>query len=174
LRIDRFWLGYNLRLAAFSQTLPAFRSIANAVLRLIESGEDRLHASELAVTGRHVQLCVDVRQGSLCATIRNKLHGKLKPLSQIRATVEQGASIYTDALKSYLGRSDAYDHQTIDHAIEFVNGRAHTNNVENFWSLLKRTLKGTYVSFDPAHLDAYLDEQAFRFNEREHNDGIRK
>jgi hypothetical protein len=54
-----------------------------------------------------------------------------------------------------------------------VNGNVHTNNVENFWSLLKRTLKGTYVSVDPAHLDAYLDEQAFRFNEREHNDGAR-
>jgi transposase-like protein len=61
----------------------------------------------------------------------------------------------------------------IDHAIEFVNGNVHTNNIENFWSLLKRALKGTYVSVDPAHLDAYLDEQAFRFNEREHNDGTR-
>src|SRR6267378_3274576 len=92
---------------------------------------------------------------------------------EVRATIEPGATIYTDALKSYLGLSDAYDHQTIDHAIEFVNGNIHTNNVENFWSLLKRTLKGTYVSVDPAHLDAYLDEQAFRFNEREHNDNGR-
>jgi transposase-like protein len=77
---------------------------------------------------------------------------------EVRATVEPGATIYTDALKSYLGLSDVYDHQTIDHAIEFVNGRVHTNNVENFWSLLKRTLKGTYVSVDPAHLEAYLDK----------------
>jgi len=92
---------------------------------------------------------------------------------EIRAAVEPGATVYTDALKSYLGLSDVYDHQTIDHAIEFVNGNVHTNNVENFWSLLKRTIKGTYVSVDPVHLDAYLDEQAFRFNERQHNDGIR-
>jgi ISXO2 transposase-like protein len=56
---------------------------------------------------------------------------------------------------------------------KFVNGNVHTNNVENFWSLLKRTRKGTYVSVDPAHLDAYLDEQAFRFNEREQNDSGR-
>ena len=82
-------------------------------------------------------------------------------------------TIYTDALKSYLGLSGIYTHETVDHTIEFVRGHVHTNNVENFWSLLKRTLKGTYVSVDPAHLGRYLDEQAFRFNEREHNDGQR-
>jgi transposase-like protein len=92
---------------------------------------------------------------------------------EVRASVEPGSTVYTDALKSYLGLSDAYDHQTIDHAIEFVNGNVHTNNIENFWSLLKRTLKGTYVSVDPVHLDRYLDEQTFRFNERADNDGSR-
>ena len=54
-----------------------------------------------------------------------------------------------------------------------MNGNVHTNNVENFWSLLKRTLKGTYFSVDPVHLGRYLDEQVFRFDEREHNDGTR-
>lgn len=92
---------------------------------------------------------------------------------EIRASVEPGATIYTDALKSYLGLSNAYDHQTIDHAIEFVNGNIHTNNIENFWSLLKRTVSGTYVSVDPVHLDRYLNEQAFRFNERTDKDGGR-
>src|SRR4051812_18059250 len=76
-------------------------------------------------------------------------------LPHIREAVEPGAMLYTDALKSYLGLGDAYDHQTIDHAIEFVRDNVHTNSVENFWSLLKRTLKGTYVSVDPVHLDAY-------------------
>jgi transposase-like protein len=93
--------------------------------------------------------------------------------TEIREAVEPGATLYTDALKSYLGLGKTYDHQTIDHAIAFVEGNIHTNSVENFWSLLKRTLKGTYVSVDPVHLDAYLDEQAFRFNERGHNDGGR-
>lgn len=92
---------------------------------------------------------------------------------EVREAVESGATIYTDALKSYLGLSDAYTHETVDHAIEFVRGNVHTNNVENFWSLLKRTLKGTYVSVDPAHLSRYLDEQAFRFNERKDVDGGR-
>jgi transposase-like protein len=92
---------------------------------------------------------------------------------EVRGAVEPGSHLYTDALKSYLGLSDTYDHQTIDHAIEFVRGNIHTNNVENFWSLLKRTLKGTYVSVDPIHLDRYLDEQSFRFNEREDTDAGR-
>jgi transposase-like protein len=92
---------------------------------------------------------------------------------EIRTAVTPGAAVYTDGLKSYLGLSDAYTHEVVDHAIEFVRGNVHTNNVEGFWSLLKRTLKGTYVSVDPVHLHAYLDEQAFRFNEREHGDGAR-
>ena len=66
-----------------------------------------------------------------------------------------------------------YTHETIDHAIEFVRDHVHTNNIENFWSLLKRTLKGTYVSVDPVHLNRYLDEQTFRFNERDDKDGGR-
>jgi hypothetical protein len=66
--------------------------------------------------------------------------------------------------------SDAYMHETIDHAIAFVDGNVHTNNVENFWSLLKRALKGTYVSVDPVHLDVYLDEHVFRFNEHDDTD----
>jgi transposase-like protein len=92
---------------------------------------------------------------------------------EVRAAVEAGSHLYTDALKSYLGLSDAYTHEMIDHAIEFVREKVHTNNIENFWSLLKRTLRGTYVSVDPAHLSRYLDEQTFRFNEREYKDGDR-
>ena len=105
------------------------------------------------------------------AQVPNVRRATLQPA--IREVVEPGAHVYTDALKSYLGLGDAYTHETIDHAVAFVDGNIHTNSVENFWSLLKRTLKGTYVSVDPIHLDAYLDEQAFRFNERGHNDGGR-
>jgi transposase-like protein len=105
------------------------------------------------------------------AHIPNVRGSTLRPA--IREAVEPGSHLYTDALASYLGLGDAYDHETIDHAIAFVEGNVHTNNVENFWSLLKRTLKGTYVSVDPVHLDAYLDEQVFRFNERGDNDGGR-
>jgi len=57
-------------------------------------------------------------------------------------------------------------HQVIDHAEPYVDGKIHTNGLENFWSLLKRGLKGTYVSVEPFHLFRYLDEQAFRYNNR--------
>ncbi len=63
-----------------------------------------------------------------------------------------------------------YIHEVINHGIEYVKGNVHTNGIENFWSCLKRTLKGTYVSVEPFHLSRYLDEQVFRFNERKLND----
>ena len=90
----------------------------------------------------------------------------------VRQHVEPGAALYTDALKSYDGLTE-YDHQVIDHAEKYVDGKIHTNGLENFWSLLKRAIKGTYVSVEPFHLFRYLDEQAFRFNERGDNDSGR-
>lgn len=93
----------------------------------------------------------------------------------IREHVEHGSEVFTDAHPSYrrlaeLNFGDDYAHASVDHAIKYVEGKVHTNGLENFWSLLKRTIKGTYVSVDPFHLFRYLDEQAFRFNAREGND----
>src|SRR5207245_98751 len=85
--------------------------------------------------------------------------------AEIRQHVEVGTALYTDALKSYDGLTE-FEHQVIDHAVEYMNGSVHTNGLENFWSLLKRTIGGTYVSVEPFHLFRYLDEQAFRFNNR--------
>ncbi len=90
--------------------------------------------------------------------------------AEIRATVEPGSALYTDAWVGYRGLTGEYQHEVIDHAVEYVRGKVHTNGVENFWSLLKRTIKGTYVSVEPFHLFRYLDEQSFRFNERDDND----
>src|ERR1700736_1194735 len=72
-------------------------------------------------------------------------------------------------LKSYDGLGD-FEHKVIDHAVAYVDGAVHTNGLENFWSLLKRSLHGTYVSVEPFHLFRYVDEQAFRFNNRGMND----
>lgn len=88
----------------------------------------------------------------------------------VRDHVEPGSHLYTDDLHAYRGLSPDYKHEVVNHAVEYVRGRVHTNGVENFWSLLKRTIKGTYISVEPFHLEAYLDEQAFRFNEREDDD----
>ena len=90
--------------------------------------------------------------------------------ANVREYVLKGSEVHTDALKSYQGLDDDYTHNVIDHAVSYVNGNVHTNGLENFWSLLKRTIKGTYVSVEPFHLFRYLDEQAFRFNERKDND----
>jgi transposase-like protein len=91
---------------------------------------------------------------------------KPKLQSEVYSQVEAGAALYTDALKSYQGLEARYAHQVIDHASRYVNGRIHTNGLENFWSLLKRGINGTYVSVEPFHLFRYLDEQSFRYNNR--------
>ncbi len=92
---------------------------------------------------------------------------------EVRENVEPGSEVHTDALKSYRGLDPEYVHNVVDHAEKYVDGHVHTNGLENFWSLLKRGIKGTYVSVEPFHLFRYLDEQAFRFNEREGEDSDR-
>jgi len=92
---------------------------------------------------------------------------------EIRQHVKPGSLVFTDALRSYNGLNQDYIHKVIDHAKEYVRGNVHTNGLENFWSLLKRTIRGTYVSVEPFHLFRYLDEQAFRFNFREDDDAGR-
>ena len=84
--------------------------------------------------------------------------------------VTAGAALYSDALLSYEGLAADYAHKVVDHATQYVDGRVHTNGLENFWSLLKRGISGTYVSVEPFHLHRYLDEQMFRFNNRKELD----
>ncbi|MEO8053254.1 MAG: IS1595 family transposase [Acidobacteriota bacterium] len=92
----------------------------------------------------------------------------------VREHVEPKSALYSDALKSYEGLDGEFLHQVIDHAEAYVDGQIHTNGLENFWSLLKRGIHGTYVSVEPYHLFRYLDEQAYRFNNRKDmNDGER-
>src|SRR6202522_3073173 len=85
---------------------------------------------------------------------------------EVRKHVTAGAALYSDALMSYAGLATDYAHQVVDHATQYGDGRGHTNGLENFWSLLKRGISGTYVSVEPFHLHRYLDEQMFRFNNR--------
>jgi transposase-like protein len=104
--------------------------------------------------------------------VPNTRRKSLEPI--IRQHIESGAHVYSDNLPSYRSLDDAeYVHKVIDHAERYVDGQVHTNGIENFWSLLKRGIKGTYVSVEPFHLFRYLDEQAFRFNNRKGNDSDR-
>jgi transposase-like protein len=114
---------------------------------------------------------LDRETGEVRTTVvRNRRKSALQ--GEIRANVTPGCELYTDALKSYDGL-DEYAHKVIDHAEAYVDGKVHTNRLENFWSLLKRAIKGTYVSVEPFHLYRYLDEQTFRFNERKDTDAGR-
>jgi transposase-like protein len=96
---------------------------------------------------------------------------KSEMLTRIRKYVRKGGEVHTDALTHYNDVAKEYAHKVVDHAICYVKDGVHTNGLENFWSLLKRTIKGTYVSVEPFHLFRYLTEQVFRFNERKHEDG---
>jgi transposase-like protein len=91
----------------------------------------------------------------------------------VRKDVRKGSEVMTDELLSYDGLDSEYAHKVINHAEKYVDGNVHTNRMENFWSLLKRSIKGTYVSVEPFHLFRYLDEQSFRYNERELTDAER-
>ena len=91
---------------------------------------------------------------------RTTLHG------HIQDNVEIGSEMFTDAWVGYTGIDPEYAHNVIDHAEKYAEGRIHVNGIENFWSLLKRCLKGTYIAVEPYHLFRYLDEQVFRFNNR--------
>ena len=77
-----------------------------------------------------------------------------------------GTRVYTDEAPGYDNVHKTYIHETVNHAVRYVNGRVSTNSLENFWSLFKRNLRGTYVSVEPFHLFRYLDEQVWRFNNR--------
>jgi len=94
----------------------------------------------------------------------------------IHETVKRGSNLYTDTTYNYTtakGIRAFFQHQAINHAREYVRGQVHTNGLENFWSLLKRSIKGTYISVDPFHLFRYVDEQVRRFNERKGTDRSR-
>jgi len=110
------------------------------------------------------------RGGKVCAEVIGT-RKKRELQAEVRKHVAAGSALYSDALQSYDGLEAEYAHKVIDHAVIYVDGLVHTNGLENFWSLLKRGLKGTYVSVEPFHLFRYLDEQSFRYNERKDEEG---
>jgi transposase-like protein len=120
-----------------------------AVMGILERGKDGKHST--------------VRTTVIPNRKKKALH------AEVRKHVEAGSALYSDALESYRGL-DEFQHGVVDHAVQYVDGKIHTNGLENFWSLLKRGLHGTYVSVEPFHLFRYLDEQAFRFNNRKEMD----
>ena len=109
------------------------------------------------------------RKGEVRTAVINRASVSLLS-NQIKKNIVPGSTLYTDQLGSYTTVGREYAHNVINHAEAYVRGNVHTNSIENFWSLLKRGIKGTYVSVEPFHLFRYLDEQSFRFNTRKDND----
>jgi transposase-like protein len=84
----------------------------------------------------------------------------------VKDHVEGGTPVFSDSSPSYVGLNKEYPHEVIDHAVAYAKGKVHTNGLENFWSLLKRGLNGTYIAVEPFHLFRYVDEQSWRYNNR--------
>ena len=123
-------------------------------------------------SGKAIVMGMLERRGKVVA--RTVPNTQLKTLrGQIQEHVAPGSKLYTDEWVGYNGLQEEYLHHVINHAQAYAKGHVHTNGIENFWSLLKRGLKGTYVSVEPFHLFRYLDEQVFRFNTRKSNDAGR-
>jgi transposase-like protein len=142
--------------------------------RFMHANKRRFKITERGVKDKTAVMGILERGGQVRANVvptrrKNVLQG------HIRAHVKAHSAIYTDALLSYQGLNNQdFVHQTVDHAERYVDGQVHTNGLENFWSLLKRGLKGTYIAVEPFHLFRYLDEQVFRYNNRvDMNDGDR-
>jgi transposase-like protein len=112
------------------------------------------------------------RKGEVRAfVVKNRKKATLQ--AKIREHVAPGSEVFSDALRSYEGLAPEYAHEAIDHAESYVRGKVHTNGLENFWSLLKRSIRGTYVAVAPFHLHRYVNEQVFRYNARTGTDGTR-
>ena len=121
------------------------------------------NAGKVLVMGlleRHGEVVAKVVTDTMRETLQREVHHN----------VEKGSEVFTDSWVSYRGLDSDYVHEFVNHSEEYVRGRVHTNGIENFWSLLKRSIRGTYVSVEPFHLFRYLDEQSFRFNTRRGTD----
>jgi transposase-like protein len=119
--------------------------------------------------GKTVVLGLMQRDGHVRATVApNRKTRHIR--GHVLENVELGSSLYTDEADVYQHFQGEFVHEFVNHLSDYVKGRVHINGLENFWSLLKRTLGGTYVSVDPIHLFRYLDEQCFRYNFRKLTD----
>lgn len=173
---------HRIRLAMKAGSFDKFDGTVEADETFVGGLAKNMHANKRkkiapGTVGKAIVMGVLERGGEKSAS---RVRAKLIPstrLSKMRKVVsdnvEKGATLMTDEAAAYKEMRRDYKHQFVNHTLTYVRGAVHTNGIENFWSLLKRSLKGTYISVDPSHLQAYCDEQAFRFNERLDSDGMR-
>lgn len=153
----------------FDGTVEVDETFVGGLSRNMHASKRREKISAPGPTDKTIVLGIVERGGEVQASVIGDT-GRATLHASIRDAVEPGATVNTDAHRGYRGLEGDYKHQVIDHSRGYVTGSAHTNTIENFWSLLKRGLKGTYVSVEPYHLFRYVDERAYAFNNREDTD----
>lgn len=173
-----WFMDHRIRLAMQTGSLDKFEGTVEADETLIGGSLRNMHPDKKAQAkgrtndGKVIVMGLLERNGKVRSkVIENATKKTLQ--GEVRKHVKEGSEVFTDALASYEGLSDTFVHDVINHAERYVNGRVHTNSIENYWSLFKRCIKGTYVSVEPWHLFRYLDEEDFRFNTRKLTDGER-
>src|SRR6266404_5344959 len=162
------------KLGGEGKHVEADETFIGGAARFMHADKHKRRITETGTKDKTAVMGILERGGEVRAAVvgkrrKKELHG------HIDTHVAAGSAIYTDAFMSYMGlREKGFAHQVVDHAERYVDGQVHTNGLENFWSLLKRGIKGTYVSVEPFHLFRYLDEQVFRYNFRGlAHDGLR-
>jgi transposase-like protein len=169
---------HRIRLAMKTGTFLRLSGEVEADETYIGGKSRNMHASERKRKGimkgrpsgnKTAVLGMRQRDGDVVATVIPNASGRvIQP--EVHHTVRRGSVLYTDAWKAYKGLDGDFAHEVIDHAERYVDGRVHTNGIENFWSLVKRGLHGTYISVEPFHLFRYLDERVFTYNLRDRTD----
>ena len=172
-----WFMVHRIRLAMQTGTFDKLDGEVEADETYVGGRAKNMHAKvrEQKITGRGqvgktIVMGMRQRDGEARTQIVPNTQGRTLA-GEVERNVEPGSAVYTDEHSAYRGLRDlGYDHATVDHMERYVDGRVHTNGLENFWSLLKRGLHGTYVSVEPKHLFRYLDERVFTYNERERGD----
>lgn len=155
-----------------SGTVEADETVIGGMARFMHKHKRAAKITGTGASGKVLVMGLLERHGEVvCKVVSNTSQEVLQ--REVRRNVEQGANLMTDGWQAYTGLSGEYVHEFVNHAETYVRGNVHTNGIENFWCLLKRSIKGTYVSVEPFHLFRYLDEQSFRFNNRKANDAER-
>lgn len=159
-----------VQLGGEGKEVEADETFIGGAARFMHPERRKRMMADLKMKGKTAVMGILERGGKVRANVlesRRKQHIQGEILRHVKAH----SAIYTDALHSYDGlHNQDFAHQVIDHAEKYVHGQVHTNGLENFWSLVKRGLKGTYIAVEPFHLFRYLDEQVFRYNNRAKKD----
>lgn len=175
---------HRVRLAMQTPTIRKMKDVVESDETFIGGASANMHAEkrERVIQGRGavgktiVHGVLERGTGDDPSQVRAKVIPNTEQVTlmgELLRNVERETVVCTDSSTSYANIADRYIHQFIDHSVKYVEGKIHTNGLENFWSLVKRMIRGTYVHVAAFHLDRYLDEECWRFNWRKLNDGRR-